>query len=590
MTDTNRFPRIPNVTSPSAALVELAALTGSNSPDPLDLLHLAVLAAGADHGDLVVFDGRTSRWSTSPQGALLDRNLTDRVGTTPLLHDGQHIGEVAFEWPIDTETDHDSVTVTVAVRLASASVAVVAQLLALTLGSMRLTAMLEAELDDHAHDATHDNLTGLANRVAFEAAIDRTLTEVSASLATAGPVLAALAVLDLNRFKEINASFGHEVGDAVVAEFAQRLVAALPLGATAARIGGDSFAVLFSDVISIEDALEQAERLLRSVTGLIEIEEGALHIDAAMGIAVAPVHGITRNVLIRRADVAMYSAKERPESAAAMWAPEQERVTPRELALVADLKRALAHEELAVHYQPKITIDSGNIVGLEALVRWQHPERGWISPDELIPLAEHTGLIAEITTFVLNTALKQCADWHRVGHELNVAVNIPARALNDIDLPIEVEQALRDVNLEGRWLTLEITETQLTFDSPICRAVMVDLRKLGVRLAIDDFGTGYSALSYLARLDVDELKIDKSFVIDLAGNPANLAIVRAVVEVAESFGLTTVAEGVEDQGAWDRLSVLGCTTAQGYHLSRPISADAMTRWLLARIEPDAMTA
>jgi diguanylate cyclase (GGDEF)-like protein len=591
MSDTHSPSRTSDVSSAHRALTQLAHLSGSPLPDPLDLLHLAVAAAGAGQGEIVLVDGRNSRWSTVARGGPIDRSAVDEVGCVGLFHDGARIGELVLSWSASASgAMTSSSSSTVAAHLTSASVVAAAQLLALSLASSRLSVMLEAELDDHAHDATHDNLTGLANRVAFEAAIDRALTEVSASLLTSGPVFAAVAVIDLNRFKEINASFGHEVGDAVVAEVAQRLVRSLPIGSTAARIGGDSFAILLSDIVSVDDALEQAETLLTAVTGLIDIEEGALHIDAAMGIALAPLHGITRNVLIRRADVAMYAAKERPESAAAMWAQEQERVTSSELALVADLKRALAHGELAVHYQPKSSIDSGDVVGLEALVRWEHPERGWIAPDELIPLAEHTGLIAEVTTFVLNSALQQCATWHRLGHKLNMAVNIPARALNDVGLPSEVDLALRDVGLDGKWLTLEITETQLTFDSPICRAVMSELRALGVRLAIDDFGTGYSALSYLARFEVDELKIDKSFVLDLAGNAANFAIVRAVVEVAESFGLTTVAEGVEDQGAWDRLSVLGCTTAQGFHLSAPISAEAMTMWLCDRAEPIALTA
>ncbi len=582
MPDTSRS-RVPRLASASDALAELASMTGTPSPDPLDLLHLAVVALEADHGELVLFDGRSSRWSTIPFGASIDRQAVTRVGSVGLFHDGIQTGELTFEF-----APSRAAVLSPSFRSATGTAVAVAQLLALAFGSMRLTAMLEAELDEHAHDATHDTLTGLANRVAFEASIDRTLTEVSASMVTAKPVLASVAVLDINRFKEINASFGHEVGDAVVAEFAHRLVASLPSHSTAARIGGDSFAVLFSAVTSEDDALQQAQDLLQQVTGLIDIEEGALHIDAAMGVAVAPHHGSTRNVLIRRADVAMYVAKERPESAVSLWAADQERVTPGELALVADLKRALADDELTVHYQPKSTIITGDVVGLEALVRWNHPVRGWISPDELIPLAEHTGMIAGVTTFVLRTALSQCASWHRLGHQLHVAVNIPARALKDPLLPIEIAQALATVDLDGQWLTLEITETELAFDSPVCRTVMSELRKLGVRLAIDDFGTGYSALAYLARLEVDELKIDKSFVLDLSDNAANLAIVRAVVEVAESFGLSTVAEGVENQKAWDRLSILGCTTAQGYLLSRPIPADEMTRWLNDRLLNESM--
>ena len=208
--------------------------------------------------------------------------------------------------------------------------------------------------------------------------------------------------------------------------------------------------------------------------------------------------------------------------------------------------------------------------------------RGAIPPDELVPLAEHTGLIHDLTWFVLHTALPQCAQWHREGLSMGVAVNLPARCLRDIDLPNDIANALTIAGLSGEWLTLEITESEFTTDSEVSRSVVERIKALGVRLSIDDFGTGYSALAYLARLDVEELKIDKSFVIDLADNPANLAIVRAVIEVASSFGLDTVAEGVEDERSLEQLRWLGCTIAQGYLVSRPLPADVLVDWLRRR--------
>lgn len=546
-------------------------------PDPLDLLRSTLKATRAAIAEIVLYDGRSSRWSTDPL-ANISRHADLRPGLVqlPLSCNGELIGELFLVPHADSAVD-----------LAAATTA--SHLVALALGAARLSTQLAAELDDHEHDSTHDNLTGLANRVAFEQAVDAALTRVSASMATTQPHAAALVVFDLNRFKEINASFGHSVGDTVVAEVAQRLVRSLRVDCAAARIGGDSFAVLFSDVVDLEDAQAHALRLLRAVSGPVDAGEATIHIDAAMGMAVAPFHGVTRSILVRHADVAMYVAKELPESTLEVWDPVHERVTTDQLELVVDLREAIELGELDVHYQPKTDANTGEVTGAEALVRWRHPIRGSVPPDELVPLAEHTGLIHDLTWFVLHTALPQCAQWHRAGHPMSVAVNLPARSLRDIDLPEDIDNALQAAGLSGEWLTLEITESEFTTDSEVSRSVVERIKALGVRLSIDDFGTGYSALAYLARLDVDELKIDKSFVVDLADNPANLAIVRAVIEVAGSFGLETVAEGVEDERSLEHLRQLGCTTVQGYLVSRPLPADVLIEWLHRRAVSGATT-
>jgi diguanylate cyclase len=552
-------------------LAQLGSVATSRLPDPLEVLRTACRATGAAAAEMVIFDGRASRWSTDPLRSLAPVNepLPAPVLEVPLEFDGESIGALRL-----ASFPEEFVDPLVA-RLA-------AQFVAMAMGSVNLGIRLATELDEHAHDVTHDPLTGLSNRAAFEQAVDSALTNVAASLATTTPQAAALLVVDINRFKEVNTSFGHEVGDAVIAEVGSRLVRHLGVDQHAARTGGDEFSVLLSSVVDLDDASRQAARLLHVLTRPVDTGEALLHIDAAMGLAVAPFHANTRSLLIRRADVAMDIAKERPESALSVWEPGQERVTQDQLELVVDLREAIESGTLDVHYQPKADINSGDVVGVEALVRWNHPLRGSISPEVLVPLAEHTGLIHDLTWFVLHTALSHCAEWHRSGIALQMSVNLPARSLRDPDLPEDVANALSAAGVGGEWLTLEITETGFTEDNETSRYVLAEIRNLGVHLSIDDFGTGYSALGYLSRIDVSELKIDKSFVIDMHRNPANLAIVRAVIDVADSFGLATVAEGVEHQEVLERLAELGCTQAQGFHVSRPLAAPEFRTWLAER--------
>lgn len=613
--------RAGSTLSVTAALAALADHSAAGGADAAVLLDAARVALGASRVELTLMDEQGSRWTSRTVSEIAaDPDLVvDLTADLPLVEVGGEnwVAALHRQRPVARATDdgrllvaplllHGSVTGMLGavwdknnadlgadeLHLART----VAQLVALSLGSATLTARLREEVDYRDHNATHDTLTGLANRLLFEAAVDEALAEVASSLATPQPRACALFIIDINRFKEINASLGHHVGDSVVVEVSRRIVEALPPQSMVARIGGDQFAVLLPDIGAsaaaglpperspsvAAGAVEVARTILDAVSEIVELDTIDVPVGVAIGVTVAPLHGGTRQFLLRRADVAMHAAKEQRQSAVQLYAPEHEQVSTRQLSLVADLRRALDGDELEVHYQPKSTIVTNQVVGVEALVRWRHRDLGHIAPDELIPLAEHTGLITDLTRFVLRTALDQCATWNRQGMPLHVAVNLSAQLLCDEGLPSEIAAALQRAGVAGPSLTLEITESQFTVDSAVNRRVLSGLRSLGVRLSIDDFGTGYSALAYLARLDVDELKIDKSFILAMGESDANLAIVRAVVEVADSLGLATVAEGVEDQQAWDRLSVLGCTTAQGYLLSRPLPSDSMGMWLWER--------
>lgn len=437
---------------------------------------------------------------------------------------------------------------------------------------------LARETADHGRSRLQDPLTLLANRSAFIAEVDR-----SAPLT---PM--AVAVLDVNRFAEINATLGHELGDAVLREVAARVVGALPEGSLVARTGGDELGMLVpvrgaADGATVAEAADEVfAPVVERIRHLVDIGGVSVLVDAAIGVSLAPVHGLDAAALLRRAESAMQQAKERRTTAYRVWEPGDEARGARNLELAGDLRRAIGDRQLEVHYQPKTDLLTEAVVGVEGLVRWRHPRHGWIAPDELIPLAERTGLVGELTRLVLHTALAAGAQWNRQGLGLGVAVNVSARGLLDHALVDDVCAALRETGFDPRLLTLEITETELTPDAPVAFEILDGLRGLGVRISIDDFGTGYSALGYLARLRVDEIKIDKSFVTDLGADPAKRAIVEAVVNVADSLGLTTVAEGVEDEAVLDRLVAMGCTTAQGYLVSKPLPDASMSMWLWER--------
>jgi predicted signal transduction protein with EAL and GGDEF domain len=334
-----------------------------------------------------------------------------------------------------------------------------------------------------------------------------------------------------------------------------------------ARLGGDEFAVIAAEVGRPSEALTVAERIEKELARPLTLDGITVQVEASIGIALYPEHGADVETLVRQADVAMYASKE--GHAPTLYAPEHDHYSPERLTLLADLRRAIDNDELVVQYQPQATFGDGRIVSVEALVRWDHPQHGLLPPIAFIPLAEHTGLIRPLTRYVLDAALRQLREWLDDGLDLRVAVNVSGRDLLDLELPDEVAAGLERHGVDPRRLELEISENTILTDPTRARAVLLRLSELGVRTSIDDFGAGYSSLGYLKRLPIDALKIDKSFVIDMASDQDDAVIVRSTIELGHNLGMEVVAEGVETPEAWRELAELGCDIAQGYLLSRP---------------------
>jgi diguanylate cyclase (GGDEF)-like protein len=424
-------------------------------------------------------------------------------------------------------------------------------------------------------DSLHDALTGLANRTYFQAAVNAMAAEQQPGTA------AAVMLMDLDRFKEVNDTLGHESGDRLLIEISRRLIDVLDETAVVARLGGDEFAVLLPDVRGPVGAATVAEGLLAALDRPFAVGDLNLEVGASIGVALAPVHGADAAILLQRADVAMYSAKE-ARSGFEVYDPDRDEYSPRRLMLAAELRHAIERGQLSIHYQPKADLRTNGITGVEALLRWHHPDYGFVPPDEFIPLAEHTGLIRPLTRWVLAASIAQCAEWQRRGLHLNVAVNLSVRALLDVGLPDEVEALLRYEAVPPTALTLEITESSIMADPVRSIGVLNRLADLGIMLSIDDFGTGYSSLSYLKKLPVGEVKVDRSFVMNMSADPDDAVIVRSTIDLAANLGLRVVAEGVEDQATWDQLRSLGCDAAQGYFLGRPMPVLQLDRWLAAQ--------
>ncbi|NUR75901.1 MAG: EAL domain-containing protein [Thermoleophilia bacterium] len=439
----------------------------------------------------------------------------------------------------------------------------------------RVTRRLRDHVEEIEHQALHDHLTGLPNRVLF-----RDRVEQAVLLAGRERRGFAVLLLDLDRFKEINDTLGHESGDRVLEQVAARLRAAMRESDTVARLGGDEFAVLAHHVAGPEEALAAAERVRAALAEPVTVAEILLDVDASVGVAVGPEQGGDVETLIRHADIAMYVAKEL-RTGAEIFSPDHDHFSPERLQLVAELRRAIAAEELVCHYQPQAAARSGELRGVEALVRWPHPSHGLLGPDQFIPLAERTGLIRALTRQVLRQAIKQCRAWHEQGIELAVSVNITGRDLLDLKLPDEVAELLSEAGLAPSFLELEITENTILADPVRARTILTRLSDLGVRLAIDDFGSGNSSLAYLKRLPVDVLKIDKAFVLNMQSDQDDAVIVSSTIALSHNLGLAVVAEGVETGAAWETLARLGCDVVQGYYLGRPVPAE------LLELKPEA---
>ena len=414
----------------------------------------------------------------------------------------------------------------------------------------------------HAHDATHDQLTGLGNRAQLQFELARTLGE-SLRLQQDGP---GLVLIDLDHFKDINDTLGHPFGDKVLRKVAEELVAAAPDSASVHRLGGDEFAVVVHG--SSTETHEAARALLSSLELPLHIEGLELLVRASAGVALAPEHGTDSDTLLKHVDIALYHAKLERDRIS-VYAQEFDINTLERLQLLADLRTAIDVGELYVAYQPQFDLTDRRLVGVEALVRWRHPRRGEVTADEFIGLAESSGLIVPLTAYVLDEALSQMAEWRASGNDLRMAVNLSARLLSDLALPDQVAEALARHHLPASCLVLEVTETAILADAGRADAVVRALRALGVAIAIDDYGTGNASLNYLKQLEVDELKIDKSFVINIGTEDHDLIIVQSTISLATALGLRVVAEGIEDEATALTLHGLGCPIGQGYHLGYP---------------------
>jgi diguanylate cyclase (GGDEF)-like protein len=459
-------------------------------------------------------------------------------------------------------------------------------LLLLPIATIQKSAALAAERE---RQAVYDALTGLPNRALLQ---QRAATAITEAARTGSAV--AVMLLDLDHFKEINDTLGHRVGDNLLRAVGERLAGAVRETDVVARLGGDEFGILTSCMTSPDDAVVLAERLLTVLREPFFVDGVRLQSQASIGIAVCPEHGSDVETLVQRADVALYTAKE-AHGCWSMYSPEADRYTPERLAMLGELRAGLETGQLVVFYQPKSDAKTGVVVGVEALARWQHPTRGLLPPDEFIPLAENTGLIGDLTFEVLRQALAQVRSWHRKGMRIGVSVNLSVRQLTDMNLPRDVAALLADFHLPASVLTLEVTETTIMADPSHTLQVLRMLADIGIDLSIDDFGTGYSSLAYLRRLQADELKIDKSFVMGMSRNTNDAVIVRSTIELGHNLGLRMVAEGVEDAETWALLRNLGCDVVQGYHLSRPLPPQQITDWLNQRrlrvhLEPEALPA
>jgi diguanylate cyclase (GGDEF)-like protein/PAS domain S-box-containing protein len=423
------------------------------------------------------------------------------------------------------------------------------------------------------HQATHDPLTGLPNRTALSRYLGTLLGHAN------GRQRAALLMLDLSRFKEVNDTLGHDVGDEVLREVARRFSAQIKGQAFISRIGGDEFAVVLADVVGHRAIDELAERLIAGLRAPIEACGIAIEVGVSIGIAVAPDHGLDARELLRHADVAMYSAK-RHGAGFEYYDVVTDHHTVRRLGMLSELRAALEGDGIALHYQPQVSLQTGTAASVEALVRWRHPMHGDVSPSEFVALAEATDLIHPLTYWVIRTALKDIAVWRGQGVTLRVAVNVSARVLQDVEFPARLAELLAATSVRPEQIELEITESAMLVDPARAKQIVKALHGLGVLIAIDDYGTGFSSLGYLRDLRVHSLKLDKSFIVNLETREQNRVIVESTVQMAHALGLQVVAEGVESEWVENYLRSIGYDLGQGYLFARPMTAEDCANWVL----------
>jgi diguanylate cyclase len=436
----------------------------------------------------------------------------------------------------------------------------------------RTRAQLDQQRAEAVHDALHDALTGLPNRTLLADRFEQALQAGMRTSATTG-----LLLIDLDRFKEVNDTLGHHVGDQLLAQIGPRLAGALRGADTVARLGGDEFAVLLPDVDGLSGALDVASRLRQALAEAFRVEGVELDVDASIGVVISGAHGADAQTLLQRADIAMYVAKQQKRGVV-VYDPENDDHSPERLSLLGQLRRGIERGELFLQYQPKVDLKTRQVVGVEALVRWQHPDRGMVPPNDFIPLAEHTGLIGPLTEAVLNMALAQVKVWADGGHHIPVAVNISARNLADDGFAEKVKGLLAKHAVASALLEVEVTESAVMLEPEKAARLLNDLHAIGVRISIDDFGAGYTSLAQLKNLPISELKIDRSFILAMNSNADDAMIVKSMIDLGHSLSMTVVAEGIETADAVDALAGLQCDIGQGYHLCRPALPEALMQW------------
>ena len=437
----------------------------------------------------------------------------------------------------------------------------------------RISRRMNAQTMRLEYLAHYDTLTDLPNRILLKEELESKIN----SFGVNGKQNVALFVIDLDQFKEINDTLGHDVGDRIIKEVGQRLDNLLNEKEVIGRLGGDEFGIVVPGMNRYT-----AESLFASIRYVLDapfvMDEQTFNIDASIGIALAPEHGTDAVTIIRHAEIAMYLAKGKGLGYAFYDAKLDPHSSDR-LELIGELRRAMKEKELLLYFQPKFDLSSDKVIGAEALIRWNHPTRGLIYPDDFIMFVEKTELIRYITRYVLDAAVKECARWHAAGHELSISVNLAARNIQDEVTPGHVAEVLKKYNLDAKYLILEITETAVMSDPERAIDIMDCLEQMGVKLSIDDFGTGYTSLSYIKRLPVDEIKIDRSFVTDMLNDQGHSAVVSTIINFAHNLDLTVVAEGVEDNAAKQELKRHGCDILQGEFVGMPMAENDFIKWL-----------
>ena len=434
---------------------------------------------------------------------------------------------------------------------------------------------LKQQMETLEHQALHDSLTALPNRTLL---FDRLEQGILSAKNERNPL--SLILIDLDHFKTINDTLGHHFGDLMLKEVARRLSSLVRATDTVARLGGDEFA-LFLPMTSQEKTIEMANKIISAIEQPFLLDDHVLTIRLSQGVVFYPDHGDNVETLMKRADIAMYTAK-RTDREYSIFSIELDTHTIEQLNLIGDLRDAVDHDKLMLYYQPQVHMKTNEVVGVEVLLRWIHPLQGFIPPDKFIHMAEQNGLMKKLTLWVLEKAFQQSKKWRDEGINLHISVNLSASDLQDLHLPDNVEELLYKYNINPQTLTLEITESFIMSDPVRAMETLNKLSSMGINLSIDDFGTGYSSLAYLKNLSVDEIKVDKSFVIDMIENKNDEIIVRTVINLAHNLGLRVVAEGIERDEVWDKLQDLECNIGQGYFINAPAPAEEFLNWFIDR--------